>query len=102
MSTSETVNATVNSSHIGKGVYVGVVVKATGRAEPIAWEWGKLRGFVSGEPIIEFDANARARINRAIERVMGRFETPRMPRMHTAAPALVSLTVAPHSTGGEQ
>jgi hypothetical protein len=91
MSTPEAGGAAVNSSHIGRSVHVGVVVKAAGRAAPVVWEWGKLRGFVSGEAIIEFDANARDRINRAVVRVMGREGAPRMPRMHTAALSLVSL-----------
>jgi hypothetical protein len=81
----------VNTSHIGKSVYVGVVLKETGRAEPITWDWGRLRGFVGGEAIVEFDSDARGRINRAVARVVGRDAAPRMPRIHTAALSLVSL-----------
>jgi hypothetical protein len=92
MNTPATAIEPVNSSHIGRDVHVGVVVQATGRAEPVVWERGKLRGFVSGQAIVEFDGNARARINRAVERVVGRERAPRIPRMYTAALSLVSLT----------
>jgi hypothetical protein len=100
MNTPGTTDATVNSSHIGRDVHVGVVVKDIGRAAPVIWEWGKLRGFVGGEAIVEFDANARGRINRAIERVVGRENAPRMPRMHTAALSLVSLTYVTQAEQG--